>query len=87
MRNIKTSTRLIVEDDHVGDRFVMLRVTNPDGQRKSIAYHYDNVHGRWIRSYDAAPVNDNLSNLFDMLIAAHNMALPAVEENLHDREN
>lgn len=87
MRNLKTSTRLIVEDDHVGDRFVMLRVTNPDGQRKSIAYHYDNVHGRWIRSYDAAPVADDLSDLFDILVAARDTTLPAVEEDLHDREN
>lgn len=86
MRNLKASTRLIAEDDHAGDKLVMLDVTNPDGQRKSIAYHYDNVHGRWIRLHDAAPVNDSLSNLFDMLIAAHNIALPAVEEDLYDRE-
>lgn len=87
MLNLKNKTRLTVEDDHVGDRLVTLSVTNPDGKKKSIAYHYDNVHGRWIRLYDAAPVKDNLSNLFDMLVAAHNMALPAVEEDLHDREN
>lgn len=85
MRNLKNRTRLTVEDDHVGDRFAMLRVTNPDGQRKSIAYHRD-AHGRWICVRDGAPVTENLSDLFDALVAAHDATLPAIEEDLYDRD-
>ena len=75
MRNLKNSTRLIAEDDHVGNKLVMLDVTNPDGQRKSIAYHFDNVHSKWICVRDAAPATCNLSDLFDALIAAYDAAL------------
>lgn len=87
MMNLKNKTRLTVEVDHIGGRYIMLDVTNPDGQRKSIAYHFDNMHNKWICVRDAALVNDNLSDLFDVLVAAHDATLPAVEEDLHDREN
>lgn len=87
MLNLKNKTRLAVEVDHMGGRYVMFDVTNPGGRRKSIAYHFDNVHSKWICVRDAAPVADDLSDLFDILVAAHDTTLPAVEEDLHDREN
>lgn len=87
MLNLKNKTRLTVEVDHMGGRYVMLDVTNPDGRKKAIAYHYDNVRGKWICVRDAVPVADDLSDLFDILVAAHDATLPAVEEDLHDREN
>lgn len=86
MLNLKNKTRLTVEVNHMGGIYVMLDVTNPGGQRKSIAYYFDNVRSKWICVRDAAPVADDLSNLFDALIAAHDAALPAVEEDLYDRE-
>lgn len=87
MLSLKNKTRLTVEVDHMGSRYVMLDVTNPGGRKKSIAYHYDNVRGKWICVRDGAPVTDNLSDLFDVLVAARDAALPAVEEDLHDRES
>lgn len=86
MLNLKNKTRLTVEVDHMGGKYVMLDVTNPDGRKESIAYHSDNVHGRWICVRDGAPVTDNLCDLFDALTAAHDTVLPAVEEDLYDRE-
>lgn len=86
MLNLKNKTRLTVEVDHIGGRYVMLDVTNPDGQKKSIAYHYDNVRGKWICVRDGAPVAENLSALFDILVAAHDATLPAVEGDLYARE-
>ncbi len=85
MLNLKNRTRLIVEVDHIGDRYVMLDTIKPDGQRKSIAYHRG-AHGKWICVRDGAPINDDLCDLFDVLIATHDTALPAVEEDLYDRE-
>lgn len=86
MINLKNKTRLTVEVDHIGGRYVMLDVTNPGGQRKSIAYHHDCVHSKWICVRDEVPVTENFSDLFDILVAAHDAALPAVEEDLYDRE-
>lgn len=34
MLNLKNKTRLTVEVDHMGGRYVMLDVTNPDGRKK-----------------------------------------------------
>lgn len=86
MLNLKNKTRLTVEVDHMGGRYVMLDVTNPDGRKKFIAYHHDSVRGKWICVRDGAPVTGNLSDLFDILVAAHDTTLPAVEEDLYDRE-
>lgn len=86
MLNLKNKTRLTVEVDHMGGKYVMLDMTGPGVQRKSIAYHYDNVHGRWICVRDGAPVAENLSDLFDILVAAHDATLPAVEGDLYARE-
>lgn len=87
MLNLKNKTRLTVEVDHMGGRYVMLDVTNPDGQRKSIAYHFDSVHSKWICVRDGAPVTGNLNDLFDIFVAANDTTLPAVEEDLYVRES
>ena len=87
LMNLKNKTRLTVEVDHMGGRYVVLDVTNPDSRKKSIAYHYDNVRGKWICVRDGAPVTGSLSDLVDALISTHDVVLPAVEEDLHDREN
>lgn len=87
MMNLKNKTRLTIEVDHIGGRYVMLDMTNPDGQRKSIAYHFDNVRGKWICVRDGVPVTGDLNDLFDILTAAHDATLPAVEEDLYVREN
>ena len=84
--NLKNKTRLTVEVDHMGDRYVMLDMTNPDGQKKTIAYHYDCAHDIWICVRDGAPLVDNLDELFDALITVHDVVLPTVEEDLYVRE-
>lgn len=85
MSDLKNITKLTVAIDRIGSKYVMLDVINPDGKKDFISYFPDRARGRWICTC-GGDVNDELCNLLDALIAAHDETLPAVEEDLYARE-
>ena len=77
--DLRNAVQLTLHIDKFGLKYVLVQRTDLAGITRCKAYYYDLGLKRWMGDW-RKPVNETLDDLFNVLFAAYDAGLPAVEE-------